>query len=163
MKSYEIFIRILKISLFLGLVFGIFTSCASDDSALKDEVAQLRKELREFRQVFFPSLEDQNEQNPKVTQNKVNINKIDAEELYLTCASCHGDKGDGNGPAAPNLNPKPRNFKSPAEKWKNGKSYKGIIKTLKEGIYPGMAKYDYMLDEEINALAKYVLKLGNQK
>src|SRR5262249_24720132 len=26
------------------------------------------------------------------------------------CAQCHGDKGDGNGPAAQYLNPKPRNF-----------------------------------------------------
>jgi DMSO reductase family type II enzyme heme b subunit len=32
-------------------------------------------------------------------------------ELYTTnCAACHGDKGDGNGPAARFLFPRPRNF-----------------------------------------------------
>ena len=31
------------------------------------------------------------------------------------CVVCHGDKGDGMGPAAATMNPKPRNFTSAAE------------------------------------------------
>jgi mono/diheme cytochrome c family protein len=35
----------------------------------------------------------------------------DGEQLYLNyCAACHGETGDGNGPAARFLYPKPRNF-----------------------------------------------------
>jgi len=49
MKSFEILIRIVRISLLYGFILGIFASCASDDSALKDEVAQLRKELRDVK------------------------------------------------------------------------------------------------------------------
>lgn len=34
-----------------------------------------------------------------------------AKELYTVhCEACHGEKGDGNGPAAPYLDPPPRNF-----------------------------------------------------
>lgn len=33
------------------------------------------------------------------------------EKIYKQyCASCHGDRGDGNGPATPSLNPRPTNF-----------------------------------------------------
>jgi mono/diheme cytochrome c family protein len=36
-------------------------------------------------------------------------------KLYLaTCATCHGDKGDGQGPRAYFIRPKPRNFLDPA-------------------------------------------------
>jgi formylglycine-generating enzyme required for sulfatase activity len=49
MKNFEILIRIVRISLFYGFVLGIFAFCASDDSALKDEVTQLRKELRDVK------------------------------------------------------------------------------------------------------------------
>ena len=31
------------------------------------------------------------------------------------CVVCHGDKGDGKGPAAATMNPKPRDFTSAAE------------------------------------------------
>ncbi|TSA29380.1 MAG: cytochrome c [Ignavibacteriales bacterium] len=37
----------------------------------------------------------------------------EGKNLYNTnCASCHGDKGEGNGPAAAALNPKPKNLSS---------------------------------------------------
>ena len=39
----------------------------------------------------------------------------DAKNLFKTnCASCHGDKGEGNGPAAASLTPKPKNLTSAA-------------------------------------------------
>ena len=37
----------------------------------------------------------------------------DAKNLFKTnCVSCHGDKGEGNGPAAASLTPKPKNLTS---------------------------------------------------
>lgn len=38
-----------------------------------------------------------------------------AQQMFATvCATCHGTDGTGNGPAAENLNPKPRNYTDPA-------------------------------------------------
>jgi cytochrome c oxidase cbb3-type subunit 2 len=40
-------------------------------------------------------------------------------EVYQQrCVGCHGEKGDGNGPAAPFLDPRPRNFTLPAFKFR---------------------------------------------
>jgi mono/diheme cytochrome c family protein len=33
-----------------------------------------------------------------------------AEKYKMLCVTCHGEKGDGNGPAGANLTPKPGNF-----------------------------------------------------
>jgi mono/diheme cytochrome c family protein len=38
-----------------------------------------------------------------------------AENIFETrCVSCHGEQGEGNGPASAGLQPPPRNFKDPA-------------------------------------------------
>lgn len=67
------------------------------------------------------------------------------KELYRTaCASCHGDNGQGDGPAGIALNPKPRNFHV-AEGWTNGARIVDIYRTLQDGIVKnGMASYAYM-------------------
>lgn len=85
------------------------------------------------------------------------------EELFLqNCSSCHGEKGAGDGAAAAALNPKPRNYKSPASEWKNGNTVAGITKTLKEGIKGSpMVAYGHLGDENIAILAKYVAYLAN--
>jgi len=37
--------------------------------------------------------------------------RAEADSLFATrCASCHGPNGEGNGPAAAGLDPKPRNY-----------------------------------------------------
>lgn len=39
------------------------------------------------------------------------IDSASAKEIFVSrCAACHGTNGDGNGPAAAALNPKPRNY-----------------------------------------------------
>ena len=44
------------------------------------------------------------------------------------CATCHGADGTGNGPAAANLNPKPRNYTDPA--WQASVTDEDIRKTI---------------------------------
>lgn len=85
------------------------------------------------------------------------------KELYqVQCATCHGVEGEGNGPAASALNPKPRNFHS-AEGWKNGRSPTMVFKTLKEGLPPSaMASYVTLPPDDRWALSHYVLSLGPQ-
>lgn len=89
---------------------------------------------------------------------------IDGAEVYTTyaCNTCHGDKGLGDGAAGAALNPKPRNFTD--ANWKNGTELATVISTIKNGIEGGgMAPYAGVIpDAEIEAVAKYVLKLGGK-
>ncbi|MEW5853624.1 MAG: cytochrome c [Myxococcota bacterium] len=72
------------------------------------------------------------------------------------CVLCHGEKGDGNGPAGAQMNPKPRDF-SDVKSYKNGSKPEQIFKTLAEGI-PGsaMVPFAHLSEEERWALAYYV-------
>jgi mono/diheme cytochrome c family protein len=60
------------------------------------------------------------------------------------CVSCHGENGQGDGPAGVVLNPKPRDFRNPSG-WTNGAGIVQIYRTLQEGIVKnGMASYAYL-------------------
>jgi len=76
------------------------------------------------------------------------------------CVSCHGETGEGNGPAASALNPHPRNF-TKAEGWGNGRKPHQIFKTLTEGR-PGtaMASFATIPAEDRWTLVAYVETLG---
>ena len=82
-------------------------------------------------------------------------------ELFkANCASCHGDEGKGDGPSAPLMNPKPRNFHE-AEHWTNGRKVSEIYKTLQEGIpRNGMASFSYLPAGDRFALIHYVRSLN---
>jgi mono/diheme cytochrome c family protein len=64
------------------------------------------------------------------------------ENIYLKdCAACHGDKGDGNGPAAKYLNPRPRDFTAGMYKFRTTPSGElpsdeDLMRTLEQGV-PG--------------------------
>lgn len=50
----------------------------------------------------------------KPFQNGLQGNAVKGEKFYMAnCATCHGAKGDGKGPRAYFINPKPRNFIDP--------------------------------------------------
>ena len=71
------------------------------------------------------------------------------------CVVCHGDKGDGMGPAAATMNPKPRNFTSAADmkgiddarlhkstaEGRPGTAMVGFAKTLKAGDIDDVVAY----------------------
>jgi mono/diheme cytochrome c family protein len=78
-------------------------------------------------------------------------------ELFrANCSSCHGDNGQGDGPAGLALNPRPRNFHSQAG-WTNGPKISQIYRTLEEGIVRnGMASYNYLPPADRVALAHVV-------
>ncbi|HYO65039.1 MAG TPA: cytochrome c [Archangium sp.] len=81
---------------------------------------------------------------------------------YTTnCQSCHGEKGEGNGPAGTYLVPKPRNFV--AETFKKGSKPEEIFKTLTTGI-PGstMVPFAHLPEQDRWALTHYVLELQKQ-
>ena len=90
------------------------------------------------------------------------INK--GRELFkANCSACHGDNGQGNGPSASMLNPKPRNFHS-LDSWKNGSKVTQIYKTLEEGIPGGgMASYNYLPPEDRFALIHFIRTFANNQ
>src|SRR5262245_20942283 len=68
------------------------------------------------------------------------------------CASCHGDDGGGDGPAAAAFVPRPRNFRDPAF-WhdRTAADVKAIVKRGKPGTM--MPPFDGVLgDAEIDAV-----------
>jgi mono/diheme cytochrome c family protein len=76
------------------------------------------------------------------------------------CVQCHGPAGRGDGPAATMMNPRPRNFASPAG-WTNGYHLPGIFKTLSEGVQnTSMASFDYLSRKNRMALAHYAQSLS---
>lgn len=83
------------------------------------------------------------------------------EQKYQTfCSTCHGAAGDGNGPGAAALNPKPRNFTDAA--WQASASDERIAKVIKEGgasvgLSPTMTPWGSALSaEEIDGMVKKV-------
>ncbi len=78
-----------------------------------------------------------------------------------SCASCHGEKGLGDGAGGAMLNPKPRNFHQ-KDGWKNGREITGMFKTLQEGIAgSGMNAYEFLPVEELFAIIYYIRSLTN--
>lgn len=77
------------------------------------------------------------------------------------CASCHGEKGMGDGAAGAGLNPKPRNFHS-QEGWSNGTKFGEMYKTLEEGIIKnGMNSFSQLPVDERFALIHYIRSLAS--
>lgn len=81
------------------------------------------------------------------------------EAAYKTnCVTCHGEKGDGNGPAGAMMNPKPRNFAKDA--FKKGDKPEQIFESISKGLEgTAMASFSYLPEEDRWGLAYYVLKL----
>jgi len=79
--------------------------------------------------------------------------------LYASnCVTCHGADGQGNGPAAAGLNPKPRNFTA-GEGWKNGRKPSQIFGTLTKGLN-AMPVFGTLPPDDRWALVHYVRTLG---
>ncbi|MFL5354502.1 c-type cytochrome [Archangium sp.] len=82
--------------------------------------------------------------------------------VYATyCQTCHGMKGEGDGPMGTYLNPKPRNFLT--EPFKQGNKPEQIFQTLGKGV-PGSAMVAFvnLPEEDRWALAHYVVELQKQ-
>ena len=77
----------------------------------------------------------------------------EGKELYTSkCQICHGTKGDGNGPAAFSLSPKPRDF-TKADFWQNHVDQE-ITTTVSNGK-PPMPAFS-LQPEEIKAIIYYM-------
>ncbi len=92
---------------------------------------------------------------------------VAGKALYLSeCSSCHGERGDGAGPAADFVDPRPRDFTKARFKLRTTKSgeppaTKDILQVIERGI-PGtaMPSFSYVSEDEREKIAAYVLKLA---
>lgn len=81
------------------------------------------------------------------------------KEVFLqNCVTCHGTNGEGDGPAAVALNPKPRNFVK--DEFKAGSKPEQIFKTVTDGL-PGtlMVSYKHLPEADRKAVAAYVAQM----
>lgn len=90
------------------------------------------------------------------------------ETHYKTlCVSCHGEKGDGNGPAGSALNPKPTNFTDAANADRLTDEW--VYKMIKDGgaangKSPLMVAWASVLkDDQLRDVSAYVLKFKPAK
>src|SRR6185437_5296820 len=83
--------------------------------------------------------------------------------LYLKyCSQCHGEKGDGEGYAAPHLLPRPRNFTTGKFKIRttpNGAlpTHQDIVNVIRRGMpYSSMPAWPNFSDQEVSDLAYFI-------
>lgn len=96
------------------------------------------------------------QQNPvKPTKESLAAGKT----IFLqTCATCHGNEGKGDGPAAVALNPKPANFT--AGTFKHGGSDAEVFKTITNGVPgTGMVGWSSIPEKDRWNLVNYVKSL----
>ncbi len=73
----------------------------------------------------------------------------------VNCVTCHGEKGDGMGPAGQYMNPHPRNWKT--GKFKNGDSLSEVIKTVHLGLEgTAMPGFPNLSPDELKSVADVV-------
>ena len=85
------------------------------------------------------------------------------KKLYLkNCSQCHGEKGDGEGYAAPHLRPRPRNFTTGKFKIRttpNGAlpTHQDLVNIIRRGMpYTSMPAWPAFSDQEVSDLAYFI-------
>jgi mono/diheme cytochrome c family protein len=85
------------------------------------------------------------------------------KKLYLKyCSQCHGEKGDGEGYAAPHLRPRPRNFTTGKFKVRttpNGAlpTHQDLVNIIRHGMpYTSMPAWPTLTDPEVSDLAYFI-------
>ena len=85
------------------------------------------------------------------------------KQLYSKyCSQCHGEKGDGEGPAAPHLRPRPRNFTTGKFKVRttpNGAlpTHQDLVNIIRHGMpYTSMPAWPTLSDQDVSNLAYFI-------
>jgi mono/diheme cytochrome c family protein len=85
------------------------------------------------------------------------------KQIYAkNCSQCHGEKGDGEGYAAPHLRPKPRNFTTGKFKIRttpNGAlpTHQDLVNVIRRGMpYTSMPAWPNFSDQDVSNLAYFI-------
>jgi len=89
--------------------------------------------------------------------------RTSGKAIYLKyCSQCHGEKGDGEGYAAPHLRPRPRNFtmgKFKVRTTPNGAlpTHQDLVNIIRRGMpYTSMPAWPNFSDQEVSDLAYFI-------
>jgi mono/diheme cytochrome c family protein len=90
-------------------------------------------------------------------------NAIAGQQLYTTtCAQCHGSEGQGNGPGAKHINPKPADLRSRVGQYDN----RGLFLLIRKGGMfvgkPAMPPSPQLTDQQIMDLLAYLRSLAGE-
>jgi mono/diheme cytochrome c family protein len=112
-------------------------------------------------------------EEPDADGNPELVDRLDKDHLERgaiayrrRCAGCHGVSGDGNGPAAEYLDPKPRDYRKGLFKFASTpRGNKPTRSDLKRIIHRGakgtsMPAFRWLPDEELNEIIDYVILLS---
>ena len=96
--------------------------------------------------------------------------RVTGREIYkAACMTCHGIKGDGNGPSARNLDPRPRDFTKGVFKWRTTAygtlpTVEDLERTIAEGVSgTDMFPFGSILSKKNrDAVARYILHFTPQ-
>jgi len=90
------------------------------------------------------------------------------QRIFLQrCQTCHGPDGRGNGPAAPSMSPRPRDFTSGQFKYVSTPpgvpaADADLIRTVRDGLQASAMPYfgDLLSEEEVRAVVAFLRSLG---
>lgn len=99
---------------------------------------------------------------------KQGLVEVGRKSYMIRCVGCHGDKGDGNGLAAPMLDPKPRDFTKGVFKFKSTSlgdlpTDADLMRVLDLGVVgSSMPSFALLSYSEKQALIEYIKSLAPQ-
>jgi mono/diheme cytochrome c family protein len=138
------------------MIIGVVILYCPENSGqdIKNEDMQRMKNLREQLKNELGSKYDVPLPTPTAEQRAL------GKTIFVTnCAPCHGSQGKGDGPSAPNFDPRPANFTDPMQS--GIISDKGRIQVIKKGVDgTAMPGWESMLsDEKLLSVYAYVRSL----
>jgi len=163
-------IRSLVAILGLCLLSGCHKPAANTLFVDSEQVQKLPKDVQDgvrkylLEQCGTPS-------HPKTfVETKVDPRRLElGRSLYIKqCAQCHGSSGDGAGPEAAFMYPRPRDYRKGIFKFiTTGYGSKPVredlVRTIKQGVMgTSMPSFHLLKDAEIQALVDYVLALTHR-
>lgn len=104
--------------------------------------------------------------HPQLIGGELGVDLAKGQAVYqLRCVQCHGISGDGNGPAAASLYPRPRDYRRGVFKFASTPYGarplpSDLVRTVRAGIHgTSMPSFNLLPSEEIDSVVNYVLAL----
>lgn len=161
------------LGLLVLLVAGASTGCQREDPptfvsneqvlSLPSELqAEVREALRDYTGTFT---------NPKLLgDDKVTDETLaKGQQVYQErCVQCHGVSGDGNGPVAGTMYPRPRDYRKGTFKFTSTPYgakplFSDLVRTVTMGVRgTSMPSFKFLSPDEIDAVVAYVLVLTHR-
>jgi mono/diheme cytochrome c family protein len=160
---------------FIAIMAGSFclSGCASREEARYASSADVQKLSEELQTQVQDILEERcgTPESPLLLSDahtEPTLLKHGAAVYARHCQSCHGLSGDGNGPAAPYLSPRPRDyrpgvFKFTSTPYGQKPTRADLIRFVRRGaVGTAMPGFPLLGDRDVQAVVEYVIVLSQR-